>query len=93
LTLLSPLARIFAMTLTGKTITLMVDLDETVQNVKSRIQEVEGICQTLQRLIFDGKQMGDLDRLSDHNIVAVRLEVHSARQDDVLTFYRTAWCI
>lgn len=71
--------KIFVKTLSDKTIEVLVDPNETIEIVKVKIHEQEGISPCDQRLLLDGRDLADLRTLSDYGIKhrsTLQLDLH-----------------
>ncbi len=55
-------------TLTGKEIEIDIEPTDSVERIKERVEEKEGIPPVQQRLIFGGKQMYDDKIAKDYNV-------------------------
>ena len=62
------LSKIYVKTLRGKTINIDCLMNDTIYNIKERIQKIEGIPAAQQKLFYDGNELEDSQTLSDYNI-------------------------
>lgn len=60
--------QVFIKTLTGRTVTIIVDEDDTIFNLKMKLKEKEDIPPDEQRLIFGGHQLEDKQTLKHYDI-------------------------
>ena len=60
--------QVFVKTFAGKTLTVEVEPDESVESLKNKLQSKEGIPPNQQRILFGGKQLDSKKSISDYGI-------------------------
>jgi len=60
--------QIFVKLITGENITLEVESSDTVEAVKGKIEEKEGIPARIQRLVFGGNELQEGRTLADYDV-------------------------
>ena len=63
-----PAKQVFVKTLTGNHITLEVELTDSIESVKTKIQDKNGIAPNMQRIFYEDKELKDGKTLSDYGI-------------------------
>eukprot|EP00903_Cladosiphon_okamuranus_P008382 g8060.t1 len=80
--------QLFVKTLTGKTVTVDVEPGDSIETLKHKIQEKEGIPAEQQRIIFGGKQLSGEDKqlsdfeLEEGNTLHLVLRLRGGPEDD-----------
>ena len=61
---------LYIKTLTGKELKINVEFNDTILIVKQKLEELEGIAPSQQRLVFNGRQLSDEKNLTEYNVIA-----------------------
>lgn len=77
---------IFVECLTGETLTLDVEVSTTVDDVKLKLQDKQGIPPDEQRLLFAGRQLKDGTTLCEYGIGMLATLQHRPRKFITRTF-------
>ena len=59
---------LYVKTLSGKSIAIEVEQDETIEDIKNKIKQKEGISVEQQRIVFGGRQLDNQKSLLDYDI-------------------------
>ena len=60
--------QVFVKSMSGKTLSVDVEPDESIESLKAKIREKEGIAPDQQRVVFEGKQLDSTKSISDYGI-------------------------
>ena len=81
--------KLFMKTQNGKITTLLIDPKDTIANLKTRIQDIEGFLPECQQLTFNGKRLVDCRTLEDYDIedeYTLYLSVYSGDMNVPISF-------